>query len=115
MQVNCELRIILFYSTRLPNVTFNCTGNAVLTLKSNDPIKILSIRGTNFEPAADGGSAGVSAAPTGNYSSSLSQWISQELTKSDRPDLATAKIIISGGKEERINFFPDSIEYFLTH
>ncbi|KAK7601323.1 hypothetical protein V9T40_008764 [Parthenolecanium corni] len=73
-------------------------GNAVLTLKSNDSIKILSIRGTSFEPAADGGSASISAAPAGSYSSSLSQWISQELTKSDRPDLATAKIIISGGR-----------------
>lgn len=77
----------------------------MLTLKSNDSIKILSIRGTSFEPAADGGSATISAAPAGSYSSSLSQWISQELTKSDRPDLATAKIIISGGTVRRINVF----------
>lgn len=86
-------------------MTFKCAGNAVLTLKSNDPIKILSIRGTSFEPAADGGSASVAAAPAGTYSSSLSQWVSQELTKSDRPDLATAKIIISGGMKAKMNFF----------
>lgn len=74
------------------------SGNAVLTLKSNDAIKVVSIRGTNFEAAVDGGSASTAAAPAGSYASSISQWVSQELTKSDRPDLATAKIIISGGK-----------------
>lgn len=69
----------------------------MLTLKSNDSIKVISVRGTNFEAAADGGSGSTAAAPAGSYASSISQWISQELTKSDRPALASAKIIISGG------------------
>lgn len=72
-------------------------GNAILTLKSTDTVKLLTVRGTSFEAASDGGSASISAAPDGSYASSISQWISQELTKSDRPDLASAKIIVSGG------------------
>lgn len=75
-------------------------GNAVLTLKSNDSVKILTVRGTSFEAAGDGGSASITAAPSGSYSSPTSQWISQELTKSDRPDLASAKIIVSGGMQD---------------
>ncbi len=82
---------------KLMDILFHVSGNAVLTLKSNDSIKILTVRGTSFEPAADGGSASISSAPAGSYSSSVSQWVSQELTKSDRPDLGTAKIVISGG------------------
>lgn len=69
-----------------------------MTLKSNDSIKLLTVRGTSFEAAPDGGSASIAAAPSGSYASSISQWINQELTKSDRPDLASAKIIVSGGK-----------------
>lgn len=81
----------------LTNFSFGFLGNAVLTLKSKDSIKILSVRGTSFEPAADGGSASTASAPGGSYASALSQWVSQELSKSDRPDLASAKIVISGG------------------
>ncbi|XP_065200928.1 electron transfer flavoprotein subunit alpha, mitochondrial [Planococcus citri] len=73
-------------------------GNAISTLKSNDNVKLLTVRGTSFEAASDGGSASVSSAPSGSYASSTSQWVSQELTKSDRPDLASAKIIVSGGR-----------------
>ena len=74
-------------------------GNAIMTLKSKDPIKILTVRTTAFE--ADESSDGSSAA-TENIeapaASDVSTFISQELSKSDRPELASAKIVISGGR-----------------
>jgi len=75
-------------------------GNAILTLKSLDAVKVLTVRSTSFEAAADGGSGSVEdAVPTGSYEKgSGSEWISQELTKNDRPDLASAKIVVSGGR-----------------
>lgn len=70
-----------------------------MTLKSLDAIKVLTVRSTSFEAAADGGSGTVEdAVPTDSYEKgSGSEWISQELSKSDRPDLASAKIVVSGG------------------
>jgi len=75
-------------------------GNAILTLKSLDAIKVLTVRSTSFEAAADGGSGTVEdAVPAGSYEKgSGSEWVSQELSKSDRPDLASAKIVVSGGR-----------------
>jgi len=74
-------------------------GNAVTTVKSNDPIKVMTVRATAFEPAAKGG-AGVAPenmdAVTG--SEEMSKWKGAELTKSDRPDLSSAKIVVSGGR-----------------
>jgi electron transfer flavoprotein alpha subunit len=77
----------------------NVLGNAVMTLKSTDGVKVLSVRGTAF-PAANVGSGGASTdkAPEGSYSSDLSTFVKQELAKSDRPELSTAKIVISGGR-----------------
>lgn len=74
-------------------------GNAVLTLKAKDAIKVLTVRGTNFEAASEGdGSAAIEEHPADNCQSSISEFISQELVKSDRPDLAAAKIVVSGGR-----------------
>uniref|UniRef100_U5EIM4 Electron transfer flavoprotein subunit alpha n=1 Tax=Corethrella appendiculata TaxID=1370023 RepID=U5EIM4_9DIPT len=74
-------------------------GNAILTLKSKEPIQVLSIRGTNFEAVSSGaGKGAVDKAPEGNYASDLTEFVSQELSKSDRPELTSAKIIISGGR-----------------
>ncbi|XP_075216175.1 electron transfer flavoprotein subunit alpha wal [Lycorma delicatula] len=73
-------------------------GNAILTLKSKDPVKVISVRGTSFEPVADGGSAKTELAPAGDYASKVSEFISQELSKSDRPELTSAKVVISGGR-----------------
>lgn len=68
-------------------------------MKSLDAVKVLTIRTTSFEAAADGGSGSIEdAVPAGSYEKgSGSEWISQELTKNDRPDLASAKIVVSGG------------------
>lgn len=74
-------------------------GNAFLTLKSKDPVKVITVRATNFEVApAEGGSGAIEKAPEGNYKTELSEFVSQDLTKSDRPELASAKVIISGGR-----------------
>ncbi|XP_035776522.1 electron transfer flavoprotein subunit alpha, mitochondrial-like [Anopheles albimanus] len=74
-------------------------GNAIQTLKSKDPVKVITVRGTNFEPAASSGSgAAVEKAPAGDFASKSTEFVSQELTKSDRPSLTAAKIIISGGR-----------------
>lgn len=75
-----------------------------MTLKSLDAIKVLTVRSTSFEAATDGGSGTVEdAVSAGSYEKgSGSEWVSQELSKSDRPDLASAKIVVSGGT---INIF----------
>ncbi|KAL8942897.1 MAG: hypothetical protein Q9211_001199 [Gyalolechia sp. 1 TL-2023] len=73
-------------------------GNAVLTVQSKDPIKVITVRGTSF-PAADaeGGSAEVSegADPKAPLQT---EWVSEDLATSDRPDLATANRVVSGGR-----------------
>nr|CAD7595440.1 unnamed protein product [Timema genevievae] len=75
------------------------TGNAILTLKSKDPVKVVTIRGTSFEAdPLEGGSTQTEAIPAGDYKTDLSQWLSQELSKSDRPELTGAKVVISGGR-----------------
>jgi electron transfer flavoprotein alpha subunit len=73
-------------------------GNAMATVRSNDAIKLLTVRGTTFNPAAtEGGSAAIETVEaTGD--SGLSRFVGQELTKSERPELTTAGIVISGGR-----------------
>ncbi|CAH0405242.1 unnamed protein product [Chilo suppressalis] len=74
-------------------------GNAILTLEAKDPIKVITVRGTAFPPEPlEGGSAAVEKAPEGDYKSDLTEFVSQELTKSDRPELTSAKNIVSGGR-----------------
>lgn len=74
-------------------------GNAILTLKVKDAVKVVSVRGTSFEAdAGSGGSTAVEKAPGGDYNTSLTEFLSQEITKSDRPELANAKVVISGGR-----------------
>ncbi|KAG8230146.1 hypothetical protein J437_LFUL010397 [Ladona fulva] len=74
-------------------------GNAVLTLKAKDPVKVVSVRGTSFEAAKlEGGSAKSENAPSGEYKTDLAEFVSQELSKSDRPELTSAKVVVSGGR-----------------
>ncbi|RKT20739.1 electron transfer flavoprotein alpha subunit apoprotein [Paraburkholderia sp. RAU2J] len=73
-------------------------GNAIATVQSADPIKVITVRSTGFDAvAAEGGSATVekieAAADAG-----MSQFVSREVTKLDRPELTSAKIIVSGGR-----------------
>ena len=73
-------------------------GNAIATVKSADKVKVITVRGTAFDPAAaEGGSAAVEALPA-VADAGISQFVSREVTKSDRPELTAAKIIVSGGR-----------------
>jgi len=73
-------------------------GNAIATVQSADKIKIITVRGTGFDAAApEGGSAAVESVDAG-ADAGLSSFVGQELTKSDRPELTAAKIVISGGR-----------------
>jgi len=73
-------------------------GNAIATVQSTDATKVITVRTTGFDPAApSGGSAGVEqVAATADNGSSVFQ--GSEIAKSDRPELAAAKIIVSGGR-----------------
>ncbi|HRK69888.1 MAG TPA: electron transfer flavoprotein subunit alpha/FixB family protein [Hyphomonas sp.] len=72
-------------------------GNAIMTVKSSDAKKVITVRGTAFAAAAEGGSASVEdvAAPAGPFKS---EFVSEEMVKSDRPELAGAKRVVSGGR-----------------
>ncbi len=80
-------------------------GNAIQTVKSKDAKKVITVRTSTFAATGEGGSApveNVAAAPDPG----LSSFVGEELSKSDRPELTSAKIIISGGRamQSRENF-----------
>ncbi len=73
-------------------------GNAVATVQSSDAVKVITVRTTAFDAAAEeGGSASIEDASLTD-AAGLSSFVSQELTKSERPELTSASIIISGGR-----------------
>lgn len=111
---------------------FYSTGNALSTVKCNEPVKIFTVRGTSFEAAAAGGSATSAdgtltlmlsygtrtvyarlslqiyfhclvlviwdlAAVAAPPPAGVSEWLEQNLTKTDRPELTSAKVVVSGG------------------
>ena len=73
-------------------------GNAIATVKSNEAKKILTVRPSTFDKADETGSASVEQVSTSISDSGLSEFIKIERTESDRPDLTTANIVISGGR-----------------
>ena len=73
-------------------------GNAIATVQSADPIKVITVRTTGFDPAAaSGGSAAVETVAA-VADSGKSSFLGSEIAKSDRPELTAAKIIVSGGR-----------------
>ena len=73
-------------------------GNAIAAVQSSDPIKVISVRGTAFEPvAADGGGAAIETLDS-QHDSGLSSFVGEQLAKSERPELTAAGIIVSGGR-----------------
>ena len=73
-------------------------GNAMATVQSSDPVKVITVRGTAFGPAAaEGGSALVESIDSAG-DPGLSSFVGHELTKSERPELTAARVIISGGR-----------------
>src|SRR5476651_601692 len=80
-------------------------GNAIQTVKSTDKKKVITVRTSTFQATGEGGSAGVENAAAAS-DPGLSTFVGEELSKSDRPELTSAKIIISGGRamQSRENF-----------
>jgi len=73
-------------------------GNAMATVQSSDSVKVITVRGTAFAAAeAEGGSAAVENIDA-SENPGLSSFVGQELTKSERPELTAARVIISGGR-----------------
>jgi electron transfer flavoprotein alpha subunit len=72
-------------------------GNAVATVQCADATIVATVRPTSFAAAADGGSAAVEAVPA-VADSGLSRFVRREVAKSDRPDLQSAKVVVSGGR-----------------
>lgn len=73
-------------------------GNIIATVQSNDPIKVISVRTTGFDPvAAEGGSAAIEPVSIAK-DAGVSIFVKEELAKSDRPELTAASIIVSGGR-----------------
>jgi electron transfer flavoprotein alpha subunit len=73
-------------------------GNAIATVQSVDPIKVITVRTTGFDPAAaTGGSAAVESI-SAVADSGLSSFVGAEIAKLDRPELTSAKIVVSGGR-----------------
>ena len=73
-------------------------GNAIATVQSSDAVKVITVRTTGFDPVvATGGSAAVEKVSAAD-SAGKSSFVGRELTKSDRPELTAAKIIVSGGR-----------------
>ncbi len=72
-------------------------GNAIQTVKSTDGTKVLTVRTTTFDAAGEGGSAPVEAAPA-VANPGLSEWVEDKVAESDRPELTSAKTVVSGGR-----------------
>jgi len=73
-------------------------GNAIATVQSTDAKKVITVRGTSFEKAAREGGSGTVEAVASKGDAGLSNFVGAEISKSERPELTSAKIIVSGGR-----------------
>ncbi|MBF0355234.1 MAG: electron transfer flavoprotein subunit alpha/FixB family protein [Alphaproteobacteria bacterium] len=73
-------------------------GNALATVRSSDAIKVMTVRGTAFDAASASGGNAVIEAVAASFDAGLSSFVSAEITKSERPELTAARIIVSGGR-----------------
>ena len=72
-------------------------GNAIATVQSQDPIKVITVRTTGFDAAPTGGNATIET-PSAQSASADVSFLGSEIAKNDRPELTAAKIIVSGGR-----------------
>ena len=72
-------------------------GNAIQTVQSTDAKKVITVRTASFQAVGEGGSAGIDSVSSVD-DPGLSSWVSNDIAASDRPELTSAKIIISGGR-----------------
>ncbi|MGF7149397.1 electron transfer flavoprotein alpha subunit [Sphingomonas zeicaulis] len=73
-------------------------GNAIAKVQSSDAKKVITVRGTAFEKASREGGSGAIEAVSGAGDAGLSSFVGAEISKSERPELTSAKIIVSGGR-----------------
>ena len=88
---------------------FIYAGNAILTLKSNDPIKVMTVRGTAFEAAKVSSGSGEAKIEKldSSIKNDLSEFVTREIQQSERPDLPTARIVCIKLKLIFSNFFDE--------
>jgi electron transfer flavoprotein alpha subunit len=81
-------------------------GNAIQTVRSRDPKKVITVRTAAFQPTGEGGAAAPLETAAAAANPGISEFAGEELSKSERPELTSAKIIISGGRamQSRDNF-----------
>ena len=72
-------------------------GNAIATVQSSDPLKVITVRTTAFDPVSEGGAATIEPVD-GVVSNALSRFIGEELAQNERPELGGARVVISGGR-----------------
>ena len=72
-------------------------GNALETVRSTDSLRLITVRTSAFDPAGQSGAAPIEAV-SGGHDAGLSKFVGEELTRSERPELTTADIIVSGGR-----------------
>ncbi len=73
-------------------------GSCIATVKSNDTVKVITVRSTAFDPVTQNNSGVEIETIDGKSSAGISKFVSEELAKSDRPELTSANIVISGGR-----------------
>src|SRR5699024_9658001 len=73
-------------------------GNAMATVQSSDSVKVITVRTTAFDPVAAEGGSGTVETIDAIADSGLSSFVSRDVAASDRPDLASAEVVISGGR-----------------
>eukprot|EP00164_Ancoracysta_twista_P002293 GFYU01003034.1.p2 GENE.GFYU01003034.1~~GFYU01003034.1.p2 ORF type:complete len:344 (-),score=128.89 GFYU01003034.1:186-1217(-) len=73
-------------------------GNALATVESTDPVKVITVRPTTFEAAAAEGGSGAVEESAAAINAPDVKWVKDEIAKSDRPDLATADVVVAGGR-----------------
>jgi electron transfer flavoprotein alpha subunit len=96
-----DVQAISDISAVVDNETFKrpiYAGNVIATVKSNDSIKVITVRGTAFDGAADSGGSAAIETVSNAQDAEKSNFVSEEMAKSDRPELTAAEIVISGGR-----------------
>ena len=105
-----DVMVITDISKVINNNTFErpiYAGNALQTVRSNDNKKIISIRTANFETPELSNNATISKTSFNNVDNKMSVWIEDKIQENDRPELTSAKVVVSGGRgigsEENFN------------
>ena len=97
--------ILIWSKVSIIVISFFHSGNAYQTVKSKESVHLITIRGTAFAPAEMHDTAAPSEAVKTEVKNDLSSYIGAELSKSDRPELTSAKTVISGGEFHRNQLF----------